>query len=97
MCDNYLHWQAHVYQLEAKGLVKKLRLPKFILGEHVKIADDEHSSDDYGVWFGKSGRISQVVPRSKRASQDYRILMDDGGKYPIVMYVHECDLERIER
>lgn len=97
ICSNYLHWQAYVYrledvyQLEGKNSSK---LPKFEAGDHVKIAEDHKSSNDYGVWFGKTGTIKLASIKEKHRSRSYWVKMDNSSA-GIELKVYECDLEKI--
>lgn len=91
MCDNYLHWAGYVYHLEGK---KNSQLPKFAIGDHVKIAEDQHSSSDYGVWFEKSGTIKIAATREKHRPRSYWVKMDNDVAE---LKVCECDLEKIDR
>jgi hypothetical protein len=88
LCNNYLHWQAYVYQLEGK---KASKLPKFASGDHVQIVEELKSAHDYGVWFGKSGVIKTTGIRERHRPRSYCVKM--GGLNELKVY--ECDLEKI--
>lgn len=95
MCDNYLHWQAYVYQLEAKGLIKKSKEPpQFKVGDRVQIAD-ERSSRDYGRFLGVTATVEEVIPHARNEHQEYRVMPNNSTRQSL--RVRECDLEKIER